>query len=236
MTEQVKKTFCEQVKNSLEQIKGDKKCCKSAKLMAQEFVQNSTPIDYSGFVCDECKCAFLRQVFVLNASVNSPEKSNHLEFKFLNQMDCDEFCVFMRECGFEPKFTQRSGKYVVYFKDGETIFQLLSFIGAQKIAFDFLNTIIEKQVRNNCNRVTNCEYANMKKSADATKRHSEAIDKLFESGKIDALPENLRYTANLKKENPDLSLSDLAQIHVPPVTKSCVNHRLEKIIKIALGQ
>ncbi len=231
----LKKTFCMEVKSVLTQIKGEKKCCKAAKIMADEFVKNSAPIDYAGFVCDECKCAFLRQVFILCASVNSPEKSNHLEFKFSNQMNCDDFCVFMRECGFEPKYTQRNSKYVVYFKDGETIFQLLSFIGAQKVAFDFLNTIIEKQVRNNCNRVTNCEYANMKKSADATKRHSDAIDKLFKTGKIDMLDEKLRYTANLKKENPDLSLSELALVHVPPVTKSCVNHRLEKIIKIALG-
>ncbi len=227
------KSFCFIVKDYLTNIKGEKKCCRKTREYASMFLDKSTPIDMEHFCCNECRNAFAREVFIKCASVNSPDKSNHLEFKFKNEMNADEFSVYLRECGFEPKVSKRKEKSIVYFKDGETIFQLLSYIGAQKYAFDYLNTIIEKQVRNNCNRVTNCEYANMKKSADATKRHTEAIDKLFSSNMIETLPEKLKYTALLKKENPDLSLSELAQIHNPPITKSCVNHRLEKLIKIA---
>ena len=150
-------------------------------------------------------------------------------------MNADELCVFIRECGFEAKESKRKNTYIVYFKDGETIFEFLSFIGANKCAFEFLNTIIEKQIRNNCNRVTNCEYANMQKTANASARQLDAIVKLSENGILETLPEKLLYTAKLKLDNPDMSLSELAAIHEPPITKSCANHRLERIIVFANG-
>lgn len=233
MSVNVKQTFTSEVKHVLQNIKNEKKCCKKSREYADIFLENSTLIDRSLFKCDECRGAFLRGVFLKCASVNSPDKSNHLEFKLNNEMNSDELCIFIRECGFEAKTSKRKNTYIVYFKDGEVIFEFLSFIGAQKCAFDFLNNIIEKQIRNNCNRVTNCEYANMKKTADASARQIEAINTLMTDGRFDNLPPKLLYTASLKRDNPDLSLSELASIHEPPITKSCANHRLEKLISIA---
>ncbi len=230
-----KSTFTGQVKEILSNTKNTKKCCHTAMKYADKFICNDALIDRSVFKCDECKSAFLRGVFLKCASVNSPEKSNHLEFKLQNEMNSDELNIFIRECGFEAKTSRRKNGYLVYFKDGETIFEFLSFIGANKSAFEFLNTIIEKQIRNNCNRVTNCEYANMQKSANASVRQLEAINTLKENGAFDTLPSKLLYTATLKAQNPDMTLSELACIHQPPITKSCVNHRLEKIITIAFG-
>ncbi len=231
----IKQTFTGQVKEILLNTKNVKKCCHKTMEYADNFLQNDALVDRSVFKCDECKAAFLRGVFLKCASVNSPEKSNHLEFKLQNEMNADELNIFIRECGFEAKTSKRKNGYLVYFKDGETIFEFLSFIGANKSAFEFLNTIIEKQIRNNCNRVTNCEYANMQKSANASGRQMEAINSLKEQGTFDTLPSKLLYTATLKMQNPDMTLSELASIHEPPITKSCVNHRLEKIITIAFG-
>ena len=230
-----KTTFTKEVKSALENIKGEKKCCKKARECAGVFLDNNAIIDKSIFKCGDCRGAFLRGVFLRCASVNSPEKENHLEFKLANEMNADELCVFIRECGFEAKESKRKNTYIVYFKDGETIFEFLSFIGANKCAFEFLNTIIEKQIRNNCNRVTNCEYANMQKTANASARQLDAIVKLSENGILETLPEKLLYTAKLKLDNPDMSLSELAAIHEPPITKSCANHRLERIIVFANG-
>ena len=230
-----KTTFTKEVKSALENIKGEKKCCKKAREYAGVFLDNNAIIDKGIFKCDDCRGAFLRGVFLRCASVNSPEKENHLEFKLANEMNADELCVFIRECGFEAKESKRKNTYIVYFKDGETIFEFLSFICANKCAFEFLNTIIEKQIRNNCNRVTNCEYANMQKTANASARQLDAILKLSENGILETLPEKLLYTAKLKLDNPDMSLSELAAIHEPPITKSCANHRLERIIVFANG-
>ena len=227
-----KLTFTKTVKESLLNIK-TKKCCKLAAENADKFLCDNDIIDRGCFVCDECRNAFLRQVFLKCGSVNSPDKSNHFELKFKNEMNADEMCIFLREMDFAPKVSKRRGLYVVYFKDGDTIFDILSVMGAQKSAFDLVNTQIEKNIRNNVNRVNNCEMANMQKSAIASARVTDAIKKLEKDDLLESLGEKLYYTAILRRDNPDLSLSDLAKIHEPPITKSCVNHRLDKIVKAA---
>lgn len=229
-----KMTFTCQVKEALLAVK-QKKCCRKAEEAAERFLADSTIIDRDAFKCSECRNAFLRGVFVRCGSVSSPDKSNHLEMKMNNEMNADEMCIFLREMGLEAKVSRRRDKYVVYFKDGDTIFHVLSVMGAQKCAFDVVNTQIEKNIRNNVNRVNNCEMANMQKSANATGRQLEAIKLLVKEERFDTLPEKLLYTAKLRRANPDLSLTDLALIHEPAITKSCVNHRLEKIIFIAFG-
>lgn len=235
MMDNTKQTFTAEIKKFLSGIK-EKKCCRKANEFAKVFLEEDIVLDRALFKCDECKNAFLRGVFIRCASVNAPDKSNHLEFKLSNEPDADELTILLRECGFEAKVSKRRNTYIVYFKDGETIFQLLSVMGAQKYAFDFLNTIIEKQIRNDVNRVQNCELANMQKTASAALKVMEAINTLEKDGSFDSLQEKLHYTASLRRDNPDLSLSELAQIHEPPITKSCVNHRLEKIVKIAFGE
>ena len=54
-----------------------------------------------------------------------------------------------------------------------------------------------------------------------------------EYGSLDALPEPLRDAALLRVTNPEASLADLALLSVPPVTKSCLSHRLKKILEMA---
>ena len=230
-----KTTFTSEVKEALSSVK-EKKCCKKALANAEKFLFENALIDRDNFTCDECRNAFLRGVFLKCGSVNAPDKSNHLEMKVGSEMNADEICIFLREMGLEAKVSKRREKYVVYFKDGDTIFHVLSVMGAQKCAFDLVNTQIEKNIRNNVNRVNNCEMANMQKSANATVRQLDAIRELIKDERFDTLPDKLLYTATLRRDNPDLSLTDLAAIHEPPITKSCVNHRLEKIIKITFGE
>ena len=214
----------------------EKRCCKKAIENADRFLNENALIERENFTCPECKNAFLRGVFLKCGSVNSPDKRGHLEMKVKSEMNADELCILLREMGLEAKVSKRREKYIVYFKDGDTIFAVLSLMGAQKCAFDLVNTQIEKNIRNNVNRVNNCEMANMQKSANATVRQLDAIKELIKDDKFDTLPEKLLYTAILRRDNPDLSLTDLALIHEPPITKSCVNHRLEKLIKIAFGE
>ncbi len=235
MTNTEKTTFTSEIKQTLSDIK-EKHCCKKARESADKFLFEDAIVDDSAFVCEECRCAFLREVFIKCGFVNSPDKSNHLELKFPNEMDADEMAIFLREMGLEPRKSHRRNTYLVYFKDGDSIFHFLSILGAQKFAFDLVNTQIEKTIRNNANRISNCEFANMSKTADAAKKHLDAIAELEKCGKFDTLPEKLLYTGILRRDNPELSLGELAAIHEPPITKSCANHRLEKIIKMAFSE
>ena len=61
----------------------------------------------------------------------------------------------------------------------------------------------------------------------------EAIRRLEEAGVLETLPDKLKLTASLRQANPELSLSELAEEFDPPVTKSCWNHRLRKLVDLS---
>ena len=53
------------------------------------------------------------------------------------------------------------------------------------------------------------------------------------AGKLDLVPEELRETARQRLENDSASLSELAALHNPPITKSGLNQRLSRILRAA---
>ena len=226
-------TFNAEIKKHLTETKIEKGCCKNAYNYGLSLFkdQDFMYIDRRFFRCSSCVSNFMKGVFVSGGSVNAPDKSHHLEIKVNGKPEADELAILLAENGFEAKISQRRSKSIVYFKDGDTIFGFLSFIGAQRQAFDFLDKIIENQMRNDINRKNNFETANMAKTAAATKKQMEAISYFHDTDRMDELSEVLRATAELKYETPDLNLKELAELHTPPITKSCVNHRLNKIIE-----
>lgn len=226
-------TFNGEIKKLLTDTKIDKGCCKKAyKYGLQLFKENNfTYVDRSYIKCPLCAAHLIRGIFVSNGSVNAPDKDRHLEIKVDGKPEADELLIFLGENGFEGKISKRRTKSIVYFKDGDKIFGFLSFIGAQRHAFDFLDKIIENQMRNDINRKNNFETANIAKTVAATKRQMEAIDYFYESDNMDKLSQVLQVTADLRRNNPELNLLELAELHDPPITKSCVNHRLNKIIE-----
>lgn len=181
------------------------------------------------FECEKCKAEFLKGVFLSCGNVSSPEKSYHLEMTVSYFNLSRELLYFLKEMSFEGKYTKRSSHYVIYYKESEKIADFLGFIGATQENFELNNTIIEKDIRNNINRLNNCETANLSKQISAAARQIDAINRLFSSGGADLLSSDLLETAQLRIEHPDASLSELAQLHNPHVTKSCVNRRLKKL-------
>lgn len=224
-------TFSADVKARLAEAKIAKKCCREAFAYGRTlFDAPFVMIDRAKLACESCAAHFFRGLFVSYGSVNSPDKPNHLEMKAPDRASADEIAALLGEYGLSPKVSKRRSAYPVYFKDGDEIVTFLGFIGADKHMFDFLEGLAERQVRGNINRQSNFETANMRKTARAAKKQLDAISFYFSSGKADALPQKIAETARLKLENPEATLAELAALHDPPVTKSCVDHRLAKII------
>ena len=98
---------------------------------------------------------------------------------------------------------------------------------------DFLNTKIMKDMKNNINRVVNCENANLSKIVDASLEQREAVRLLREKGLFSLLPPTLAEIAVVREENPDASIAELGKLLSPPLSKSGVNHRLTKLMKFA---
>jgi conserved hypothetical protein len=183
--------------------------------------------------CDECRGSFLRGAFLSCGNIASPQKSYHLEFVISHFNLSRDLFVFLKDCSLEGKYTKRTGHYIIYYKDSEEIIDLLTFTGAHNSVFDFVNTKIEKDIRNTCNRVTNCETANLQKTIVSSSNQIDAIQKLKRSGLFDSLSEKLKMTASLRLENPDMAIGELATLHVPPITKSCAGHRLNKLTELS---
>ena len=181
------------------------------------------------FECENCKTEFIKGVFLSCGNVSSPRKSYHLEFNVAYFNLSRELLYFLKGMSFEAKYTKRSSHYVIYYKESEKIVDFLGLIGATKENFEYNNTLITKDIRNNLNRLNNCEMANMTKQIQSASKQIDAINKLFATGGAESLSDDLLETARLRIDNPNASLSQLAELHDPPVTKSCVNRRLKKL-------
>ena len=182
-----------------------------------------------------CRAAFLRGVFFAGGSVTDPLKRYHLELATSHLQVSRELGTLLQECGFAPKGVTRNGSFVTYFKQSEHIEDFLTLIGAPLAAMNVMSAKMEKDLRNSVNRRLTCDSANLDKAVEAAQEQLEAIRRLRTAGLLDQLPDKLQQTAALRLENPELTLSELAEEFDPPVTKSCLNHRLRKILSLSEG-
>ena len=184
-----------------------------------------------GFRCPDCIQAFLRGVFISTATISDPKKSYHLEFSVVSERRADLLADLLEgEIGHAGRIC-RNGKYGLYYKRNALIGDLLYYLGAMKVGFEFSDDYIAHNIRNIVNRSTNCESGNLARTVDAAVKQIEAINALAEQGILDTLGEDVCYTARMRLENPETSMSELAASHVPPISKSMLNRRLTKIIK-----
>ncbi len=185
------------------------------------------------FACEGCKNAFLRGAFLATGSINDPQKSFHLEFSLPNEPIADALTSHLQSLGYPPRRVRRGDKLGLYYKDSGSVEELVALMGAQHTIFDIINNRIEREIRNNENRATNCVAKNIEKTIAAATAQMEAIGALMEHGRLEGLEESLQESARLRYENPDATLDELAAMHTHPITKSGLNHRLSKLLELA---
>ena len=181
--------------------------------------------------CQSCRAAFLRGVFLAAGRISNPEKQFSLEFSF-----GDRALLFKRiftDLSVEPRLTVRASDTVLYYRSGSQIEDFLALAGINDAVFDVINAMIKKESRNMANRISNCETNNIGKSIDAARKYINAIEDLEEAKLLSSLPDDLERTARLRLEYSDLSLFQLSKVAVPPISKSGLSHRLNKILEYA---
>ena len=180
-----------------------------------------------------CRISFLRGAFMAGGSVTDPEKRYHLELATSHQRVSREVYALLMEQGFFPKDTVRGGNSILYFKQSDYIEDVLTTLGSPVCAMQIMEAKVEKDLRNGVNRRVNCETANLGKAVDAAQEQLAAIRRLEADGRFAELPDKLRKTAELRKEHPEATLLELAQMQDPPLTKSAINHRMRKIMELS---
>lgn len=186
---------------------------------------------------DEESGAFLRGVFVSCGSVTDPNKEYHLELVLPENDRTPALLDFIAEHGMSLKETFRGGahskKTVLYAKESELIEDCLTYIGAANHSMEIMQVKIVKDFRNRVNRSVNCENANLDKTVAASNKSTADIEYIFSTMGADWLSPDLRETARLRVENPEMSLSELCGIFPEKISRSGLNHRLKKLSKLA---
>ena len=180
-----------------------------------------------------CMRSYVRGAFLGGGSVTDPKSAYHLEFVTRFDEQAKKLAEILNGSSIAAKITRRKGLYTVYIKECEAIADALGFMGAHSGGLELYSVQVEKELRNRINRRVNCETANTEKTARAASKQIVAIKKIKDAGKWGTLSETLREIGELRAENPDISLKELGDMTNPPIGKSGVNHRLDRLIKFA---
>lgn len=183
---------------------------------------------------DCCKASFLRGAFLAGGSVTDPEKGYHMELTTTHQSVAREGYALMEEVmGFYPKSAARGGGQVLYLKQSDLISDFLTYLGAPVAAMGIMEAKLEKELNNRVNRRCNCDDANTSKVVEAAQEQLASIRLLRGRGLYEQLPNKLLQAARAREENPEASLTELAAMMEPPITKPAMNHRLQRLVQMA---
>jgi len=183
---------------------------------------------------DCCKASFLRGAFLAGGSITDPAKGYHLEITTTHASVVKQTYTLIEEAlGFYPKTAQRGGVHVLYLKSSEQIADYLTYLGAPVSAMGIMEARLEKELNNKVNRRCNCDEANTSKVVEAAQEQLASIRILRERGMAESLPAKLQQALIAREENPEASLTELAAMMEPSITKPAMNHRLKKLVELA---
>ena len=202
-------------------------------ISAEEPSEDKNLSDIVGFRCPACMRSFIAGALIATGIAIAPEKRYSIEFAVKGEGRAELLSRVLCLSIGSPGCVDRRGKIGLYYKENEMISDILSYVGANKSAYRVINAYVGHAIKNQENRATNCVLSNIKKSVSAIRRQIDAINLLKETGRFDRLDEELKYTANLRCEYDSASLSELASLHEPSISKSGLNKRLERIIAFA---
>ncbi len=173
--------------------------------------------------------AIVRGSFLGSGSLNNPEKTYHLEIIY----SCEENVNYIKQLLEKYGIKIKKNNMSLYLKEGEDISKLLAFIGANKAVLKFEEIRVLRDMRNNVNRIVNCETANLNKTINAALKQIDDIKYIKKMNKFNKLSKGLQEIANLRLNNSDSSLIELGKMLDNPIGKSGVNYRLKSISKFA---
>lgn len=184
-----------------------------------------------------CFCSFIRGVFLACGSISNPQKDYHLEFSIPKSKLCDDLHTVINESGLKARKITRNGCHVLYCNEAEGVEDYIGKMGANSAFFVMMQTRAVKTVKNQINRRTNFEAANLSRTIEAGILQSELIEKILKKIRPEGMTEDLAQLCALRLDNPELSLAALGQLMSPPLSRSAVSRRFKKLeeIKEELG-
>ncbi len=234
------KSFSRLTKEELEKNRSTKPCCEKAEETGRRLFgandKKDEHIDPIVIRKECCRRSLVRGAFLSCGTVIDPKKNYNLELVIPTDTLCRELKELLNKEGFAFKTVMRKGKSILYLKNSEAISDFLMYMGAYQSQMELINIKIEKELRNDFNRAANSETANLEKTINAAVSQIQVIDTIQKTVGLDNLPKELKEIALLRLAHKDLSLSELGARMNPPLSKSGVNHRLKKLMKVIEGE
>lgn len=193
--------------------------------------ENIHKVNKAFFSCKKCAKAYVRGAFIAAGYVNSPEHNYHLEISTPHADLAVDTAVLLSEKIGMPKISARKANQIIYYRESAMVEDFLTFIGATKAALDIMNEQILREMRNQANRHSNFEVANLGKTLGVAIAQKEAIEELKKNGKFEEMPPQMQELAALRAENCELSQKELGEMMQLPISKSQVSKLLAKIMK-----
>ncbi len=231
-----KNKYSEQVSEYISKLKRKKK---------KQFFEELAPKGYTlkndgeghcptaSAVCPNCGAHLVRGAFLSCGRASMTDKGITVEMVMPND-ECAKLILGLAQTvDIKLKSTVRRGEHLLYCRKAQEVEDLLNYIGAVSASFYVMNSKIEKGIIMKAARLTNCDANNLIKTADAAARQIEAINAIVRHDAMKQLSPALRETAMLRLENPSEPLDSLTELHGGNITRSGVNHRLQKIVALA---
>lgn len=184
-----------------------------------------------------CAEAFVKGAFLGGGSCTLPDPEGasttgyHFEVVFRNKATAADFCDLL--CSFDvlAKLVKRKDSAVVYLKSIDAISAVLAFMGAEKAVSRLRKIARERDDSNNENRVNNCSVSNIDKTVSASVRQVQAIEVIRTTIGLQSLDEGLFSVAEVRLADKNASMQELADRL--KISKSCLNHRMRKLMDMA---
>ena len=187
-----------------------------------------------------CAKSYLKGLFLTAGSIYVPQTTEgshggyHAEFQVADEKEAEDIKALLERFGINFKVAQRGVNYIVYAKDKDVLLSFLVMLSLTDSALELKKIIEDRELNNFINRGVICEAANLDKTFEAAAKQILAIQKIEEESGLDSLGEPLKEVALSRLNNPTSSMSELAELI--GISKSCLAHRLRKIMKIGEGE
>lgn len=201
--------------------------------LAEKLREFSSGKDLTLFKCKDCREAFCAGILLSAANFSNPERESRIEIRINDPARAETISNFFAELGHAPSISGRDGISSLIFKRSEDVEDILTGAGAVSSVMELMQGKLMRELRGQVNRNSNCEIRNIGRAAVAAKAQVEAIKAIRASGRFASLPDELKETATLREDFPEIPLSELAAKHSPAITKSGLNHRLNKLLALA---
>ena len=216
---------------------------KDCGLLTQDEVFNlDGKIDQNVVADDEAKKSFIKGAYVGCATSSIklselgsqlPTTGYHVEFASHHNLFLEGLEKLLEYFNITSRIAKRKRVFVLYLKDSEAIKDLLALVGANGSVLDLADEMAKRGLRNTVNRQVNCITANINKTVEASLKQISAINYINKKIGLESLPDDLQEVAVLRLANPQESMEELLKLSTIKLTKSGLNHRFRRILKIA---